>query len=549
MRKLVFVMSGSLAVFLAHGNNGRTLHRYLWANYQAYNGNIKSAAQWYQTLKASDQSRYTYTGYIAFLYRTQRYAEVVDLAKKININTCKDPDTRLLCALALKKTGCLQQAMAQLSQLSQEFKQHFEITYNTAETFIECKELHNAISVMDNFLAATPKRSNHFIFYFLKAQLYAQLGKPHEAQENIDLCIKKQPSFNKGWLLFALIKEQFGKIESAIKGYTNYLELSPEQNGDIRRHLIELTTIQSERSRQKLATNELFGRCTTLLKKRQFKELLAFTTKHLAQTPASFGYRLFKIQALIGLSDHHIAVDQLVTWTLEKTDKDQWLSVLHLLLQTDTPPAIIVKGFEQLAAQQPHDIKILLYLADLYARTSHQKDKALATYRTALAMTNGSPLAARICYHMALMHYEQNNYQDMRTLLTQGLAHDATFSPTHNLLAYYHATKDKNLAQAATHIATALRYAPTNPHFLDTQATIWYKQKEYQQAADAWQKILITLPHDPTILMHYAKVQKKLGRDANARASLASATTYAHKAEQKEKCHKLALSWQEEQSL
>ena len=75
----------------------------------------------------------------------------------------------------------------------------------------------------------------------MESQIYLQLNKKPEALAAIKQCIDAYPKFDKSWLLYAVLHEQEGKIEEAIKGYTTFLRgFSPQPNSEIERHLLML---------------------------------------------------------------------------------------------------------------------------------------------------------------------------------------------------------------------------------------------------------------------------------------------------------------------
>jgi len=527
-------------LFLCSTSNAeRSLQRYLWANYQLYRGNLHTASRWYQELIKSHHSCHTYKGYLTFLHRSQRFADIARLTPKLKDVIKDDPDLRLICILSLKKVGQHEQAAHQLIALSQEFKNHFEIAYHATELLIDRKELHNALTIIDNFLNNAPKRNNHFVFYFLKAQLCSQLGKIKEAQENINICIEKQPHLDKVWLLFALIQEQAGSIEQAIKGYTTYFDLSSDRTGDLRKHLMELTVLHKAQQTKKSALTTQVNECVTLLHKKRFSDAFARTEYYLKRDPNDPRLRLCLIQSLLGLDKHQQVVDLLTQWSQEKPYKKEWPATLHLLLQLSVSPELLLPAFEQLIEKGVVDNQLFLYLAEMYMRTNQYRD-AMHWYHKALTVIQDRCVVARICYQIARLCYEQEEYDLMQASLKRGQEADAQFAPIHNLLAYYYATKGKDLDKATMHIATALRLCPDNPHMFDTQALIWYKQGNIKQALEAWNHLAQKVPHDATMLTHCAKAHYKMGNTSEARTMLGKATSCCSYHHEQKCCAKLA---------
>lgn len=116
-------------------------------------------------------------------------------------------------------------------------------------------------------------------------------------------------------------------------------------------------------------------------------------------------------------------------------------------------------------------------------------------------------------------------------------------SPLLNLLAYYYATQEKQCAIAQTLIEKALKQDKQNPHFLDTQATIFYKQGNYKKALDILQKIASTNRNDFSIVKHLGKALYKTGQSTKAQKVMQHAAVLAKNKYEKNKIHKILISW------
>ena len=78
-----------------------------------------------------------------------------------------------------------------------------------------------------------------------------------QARANIELCLESHPRFPQGWLLLAILEEQQGKIDDAVKGYSSYLEIAGS-NKQIERHVLDLTLKQkaAQENHQVLFVNQ-----------------------------------------------------------------------------------------------------------------------------------------------------------------------------------------------------------------------------------------------------------------------------------------------------
>ena len=179
-----------------------------------------------------------------------------------------------------------------------------------------------------------------------------------------------------------------------------------------------------------------------------------------------------------------------------------------------------------------------LFMADLYTREG-QGATALKHHKKALALTNDDELKTRVLYQMGTLYYETNQLSAMKEILPQGLTSKINYPPLNNLLAYYYATKGKDIDQAQKLIELALAKDPENEHFLDTQGVIYYKQQKYDQALAIFEKIAKTNAHDYTIIKNWGKTLLKLGRFEQAKGSIEQALTLAKTPYDKKKCENL----------
>lgn len=534
-----------LCASLIYGQEGRNLHRYFWANRLQFAGQADKAHRWYQELFKGAAPIQTYVGYIHFLYEARRYAEIVELSKKIADRLPDAPAVQLIIALALKKTNQDDAAYAKLIELNKKFKHHPEITFHTVESLLEHKELNNALTVIDDFLNAPSQQSRAFLFHFIKSQIYAQLGKPSEALNEIQEALKINPHFDKAWLVFAALQEEAGQMTEAIKGYSTFLQLAGNGNKQIEQHLLKLLFKQRLVSQEKIPASSYRGhldRALGFLKAGDYLQARANAELFLSQNPESTKGRLTLIQIMTAQKKFGQAIELTRSWIMKEPDNSMWYQLIHLIGRLQNDSATILTTFEDIARQRPHSLYAHLYYADSLIRKG-DKERALKSLTSALERTADPALKTKIYFQMGTIYYEEKKYTDLEQVLEQGLHLGQNYPPLLNLLAYYHTTHTNQKDKATRLIDAALAQDPHNPHFLDTKAVILYKNNKYKDALALLASALKQEPEDSTILIHTAKTLHKLGDYTQAYNTLKHANTHAKTVYEKEKSAELLALW------
>ncbi len=517
-----------------------SLHHYLWANYNHFSGNISHAQNWYEKLFSTNNSVYTYKGYLNFLADTKQFKQIVDLIPQIQKTFSNDADIQLLFAIALEKTNHLEQADNHIITLSQTFKTHPDITLRAAQTYSKRKEPENALLTIDAFLNNSPRKANNFVFYFLKTQIYMQMSQFNRALENIQKCLEMHPHFDKGWLLCASLYEKEGKIKEALAGYANFLELSGG-NKEIEKHLCNLMLKYKsldDNNRILLSHNISIDNALILFKQHRYPQALAHINSCIQQQPHNNECKLLKIQILSAMKDFKQASHTITAWITADPKNDLWPKTLSLLAHNEMPHAQIIETFNNILTQSPDNLWCNLYCADICLRNT-QHDRATQCLTNALSCTMTDTLHAKTLYQLAMLCYEKNDHQTMRTHLENAYTINPHNAHINNALAYYWATKGKDTAKAHSFIHKALTIDASNPYFLDTQAVILYKEKQYSQAQD----ILENLVHhnNGTMLLHLAKVHYALENKENADIFIKKAEPFAKNNHEKKTIEKMQL--------
>jgi predicted Zn-dependent protease len=518
----------------------------MWANYQQFAGNMTLAGKHYQDLLATKETPiYSYKGYIHYLAKIGNIKKVISLAPTIDDTFKDDPDLQLILISSLKKDNQKNAAIKQLKHAYNTFPHHTQIVFETASMYIDQKEFSNALQAIDKLLNNVSSQSNFFIFYFIKAQLYVQLGQLDKALESVKKSLDMHSSFDQGWLMRATIEEELGQINNAINGYTNFLKFTQQPNQQVSHHLMQLSLkqkmIQSYTPTTENNKSSL-EKAMILYEQKNYTQALDAIETHLTHHPHNTKARIIKIQILSDMRQFNCAITQLQAWIYENPTQELWFETLHLLAQKGAEVHNIIKLFESLHTKYPKNMWVILYLSDLYLRFNAQ-NKAITLLEKTTHTIQDKNLLAKIFFQLGLLHFDKKEYNKMQIALEQGLHLKTNFLPLMNLLAYHYATKGKNLLKAQQLMAQILTYDNTNPHLLDTHALILYKKQQYQDALQLLQNLHAKVPDDATIMLHLAQTHHKLNNKDLAHATLRNAQAMAKSTYEKNKIAEITKKW------
>lgn len=499
------------------------------ANYLQFGGRSKQAYELYKSMLGSQAPVYVYKGYIHLLFDTANYAHVAQLIPQLDPVFQNDPAIQLIFAQVLEKTGKIDQADERYITLNNRFKNNQEIAFNAANSYLRRKEPENALIVIDGLLNCSARKANNFIFHFMKAQIYIQLNKKQDALKSVQKSLDMHPRFDKGWLLLALLHEQENQLNEAIKGYTNFLEVADGNNKEVEQHLLQLIfkqNIQKNPSTKTTINKACLDKALRFFEQKQYQKALDNLDECIKQNPKNTQNKLFKIEILSAMNLKSRAADQLETWIDEEPKNTLWYKVVHLLTQAGLETKKAIDIFESTAKKHPQRVLPCLYLADLYQRIANDK-LALKNHHKALALTKNVQLQEKILFQIGFIHYQSKQFKQFKNIIKQAQKRAVSYAPLLNLIAYYYATQENKCDKAQILIARALESDAHNPHFLDTQATIYLKQNENSKALEILEKIAQIVPSDYTIAMHLAQAMHQTGKVERAIEILEAAQAHA----------------------
>lgn len=265
------------------------LHASFWANYNGFGKKPAAAFEWYKKyLGQRNLPGYMYRGLLHLFKQTNNLQQIIALMPLVEDAFVDDIEIQMLFVHALQQTGAQNAADTRIITLSSKIKDNQELAFHAAQTYLRRKEPENALLTINDYLSHASGHLNNFIFHFLKAQIYVMLDKKDEALSELQKTLAIHPSFDKGWLLFALLQEQTGKIKKAIKGYRTFLGISEQPIPHIQEHLLRLIFKQKlfEAQAQKSAFNtSSFDQALSLFKENKYRQALEKIDESIADEP------------------------------------------------------------------------------------------------------------------------------------------------------------------------------------------------------------------------------------------------------------------------
>ena len=531
--------------------DSRILHQSTMAHYSVAKKDYIQAKNRYHNLFLKQHHTavplYAYRGYLLYLQGLGLYKEIVELAPRVEKSFENDPDILLLIAQAFAQRGSMRESTQRIIALSTRFKVHPEIIFCAAQIHLNNQDLPRALGLIDTLLNTPPHRPSDRIFTLLKSQIHMQLNQHQEAITTIQTCLELYPTFDRGWLLYAMLQEQQEALNLAITGYTTFLELTHQPNKQIEEHVLRLTLQQSLHEQRKKSLAPAHTCLDSALHKfanHEYDAALLAVDACLKKNPTHVDGRIVKIQILASMQQYTQAGTLLTEWIAESPENPIWFQLMHMVCHAGLSYDQAYTMLTKLAHTLPNNLLLAIYLAEYATRTEHYP-QAVAHCTHALKLTDNAKLQAILYAHLGLLYYYQEDIHHAIATLEQGTTLSATHAPLHNLLAYCCITHTHDISQATSHCQKALALEPDNPHYWDTQACILYEQQQYAPAITLLEKALQQRPNNPHMLEHLAKNLYKQGDNQRALATLQKAETYTYAAVDKKRIQSLYHAWKQ----
>lgn len=508
----------------------------MWGCYHQLNDNHETARECFSVLiQQPNPSPHIYSGYLQHLFKTKQFQEIIKIFPSVKDKLAENVDTHLLYIKSLELASKQQQADSYTLEIYERFKTHAEIVYGTCTAHIRRNNLQKALTILNNYLNEVQEKPLHFLFYFMKAQILFAMRHIDKAQDAIKKALELNPGFEQGWLLSSFLHELRGDIESAINGYQHFLELN--SSDQLVQQQLALLLFKSHQAGL-YSFKKNFEQALHLYNNKHYEAALEACNNCLAAEKNFEPAHILKIEILCILKQPKEAIAHIHALIQTYPDNETWYRSLFLLFKTGIEQDLIIKTLVAITHKFSANQLPVLYLADFYIK---KKDHPQAEHYLlkALNLCNDTNIKAKSVHQLTLMYFHQGRYQDLGLLFEKYTALITLHPALANSAAYYYATKGKNLDRAQSLLANALKQEPDNPHYLDTQAVIWYKQKDFARAHALLDKLAVKTVNDFFIHKHKAKILKAQGLTQEAMQAIKTALNLQAPSHEQASCKKL----------
>lgn len=501
MKKLTLIILSCYGIYSStHTKDDTdTYHNFILTSYHQLDGKLDKANKGYQRLLLSpDTPIHVYKGYLPYLAAAKDYRQILALMPKLQPHFENDPDVQLIFGLALEASGQQDEADKLYIKLSRQFKTHPEIIYQAVNSYRRNKERINAIQLIDDLLNNSPRKPNNFIFYFMQAQLYTELSDAKNARESVGKSLDLHPNFDKGWLLFGMLEENAGKLDDAIKGYTNFLELSGASNQQLEKHLLELL-IKRRMLNSKQKAMAIDNKCLleglSHFQNKQFRKGLNAIDKCLETEPAQKeDATIIKINMYKSMRKQGRALRLLKECMHNDPHNDAWYTQLHALCFNGVSNRRALRLLQDITHEHPHAALAHIHMAELYEQKGDLRE-GIFHYQRALEYVQDDHTRTRLMYNLACLHAERGDYERMKSLIASIAKVAPDFMPAQHLLAYHYLEHEKNIDEATRLLNNVLAHDPHNAYYRVTHARLLHATKQYDKALETLRSTRIYTSH------------------------------------------------------
>ncbi len=494
---------------------------FLKASYQYKVGKVRDSLNTFQKLFSSSPALDAYSDYFKLLYAIGKS----DILLKIYLKQKKDfdktfknnVDVNMTIAQTYLDKGMIAEAERVYLKMAESNVDNEPIAYFAATALARQGDKKRAKEWLDRGIKNPSLKRIHHLFYFLKSKMLIDENKSQEALATIEKSLELAQNFDQALLVKALLLEQLGKINDAIKGYQHFLD-AVGHDEMIEKQVVQLLFSQQRYSEalsylKKIKTNSpdyYYNVAIIEFKANNIKNALANVERALSIDKSFDKACLLKSEILLKLNEPKKLLDFLESWTSQNPDNVEAIHAFLLLRKTTLDPHLILLKLQDLEKKYPNAVPLLAALADLYLEQD-LLERAVSYYEKIVSIASDPLVKAKAYFQTGYTYFILNQPQNVVKILEAALLHNPVYPSTYNLLAYYFAQTNQQLSRALTLIEKALAFAPECFYYLDTKGCILLKMGNIDAAIATFKEALGYAPDDQTIVSHLQEATKSKG--------------------------------------
>jgi tetratricopeptide (TPR) repeat protein len=426
-------------------------------------------------------------------------------------------DVRLTIAQSYLDKGMVADAEKLYLEMSEHSTDNEPVAYFAATALARQGDKKRAKEWLDRGIKNPSLKRIHHLFYFLKSKILIDENKPQDALATIEKSLELAQNFDQALLVKALLLEQLGKINDAIKGYQHFLD-AVGHDEMIEKQLVQLLFSQQRYSEallylKKIKTNSpdyYYNVAVIEFKANNMKKALANIEAALVIDKGFDKACLLKSEILLKLNQPQKLLDFLESWTNQNPDNVEAIHAFLLLRKTTLDPHLILLKLQDLEQKHPTSVPLLAALADLYLEQD-LLERAVQYYEKIVSIAADPLVKAKAYFQVGYVYFMLNQPEKLLKTLEAALLHNPVYPSTYNLLAYHFAQTNQQLSRALTLIEKALAFAPECFYYLDTKGCILLRMGNVDAAVTTFKEALSYAPEDKTIVFHLQEAQGKKG--------------------------------------
>ena len=441
----------------------------------------------------------------------------------------KNEDIQLQYAVLLDFSKQSSEALLLLQNILKKNPVHEEALSHAVNIDVARDDYWVAIRRLDNALKVNP---NLEYAHFKKGRVYSDMGKLLEAEVEFEKALKIDPNYYQAMTFLALISEEIGKVERAIKLYARLA--SETGNLIYHRKLGQLALTHekydmAQRAYENVLQNDPLDLIahnkllSVYMKTDKWSSVEASLKQILSIEPQNAWAR---VNYALTLEGHRRLEESLHHLSLIDSNsdfyKEHWLKItrtklrlLSALQLDDQLPALLKEISTFIKDQKDPETKIGLYQALVRAQLS-LSDYNEASNVLGEALTD-FPKEISLMFLQGMVLEKQKKFDEGIAVMSEIIAQNPDHAGALNYVGYTWADKGKNLDEAEKFIKRALELQPEDPYILDSLGWVYYRQGRYTESYEHLVSSFLKAPNEFVVLTHLGDVLVKLGRVSEAR--------------------------------